>query len=60
MINHKIANVPDEVCKKCSQLWEGDCRAYSVAHSTEEYEHRLVGEVACDKLRQERLANKVK
>ena len=40
-VKYKIANVSDEVCKDCPQSWQGECRAYSMSHSKEEYEHRI-------------------
>lgn len=43
MIRGKIRNVQDAVCKGCSQLWNGECRAFQMPHSDEEYEHRKKG-----------------
>ena len=41
MIEHKIEpRTPDEVCLNCQQLYEGECRAFSVPHSREEKEAR--------------------
>ena len=42
MIEHKMRDVPDSVCQKCPQLWEGECRAFCVSHSEEERIHRTV------------------
>ncbi len=39
-IEHKITPVSDSVCEQCCQLWEGECRAYSMPHSEAEREHR--------------------
>lgn len=41
MIEHKIREVPDTTCKDCSQLWEGECRAFSFPHNDDERMHRL-------------------
>lgn len=58
-VAHKIADVSDEVCEKCGQNWENECRAYCVAHSEEEYEHRKAGgRAACEALAVERLRKK--
>ena len=44
MVTEKITErTPDEVCLKCSQCWEGECRAYEMPHSKEEYAHRSEG-----------------
>ena len=42
MIEHKMRDVPDSVCRKCPQLWEDECRAFCVSHSEEERIHRTV------------------
>ena len=42
MIEHQIRDVPDSVCKKCPQLWEGECRTFCVPHSEEERMQRTV------------------
>lgn len=39
-IKTKIRQVSDETCKGCTQLWEGECRAFSFAHSAQELAHR--------------------
>jgi len=39
-IKNKIRDVSDELCVHCTQAWEGECRAYLVPHSKEEYEYR--------------------
>jgi hypothetical protein len=39
-ITHKIREVPDEICRSCSQCWEEECRAYSTPHSIAEAQHR--------------------
>ena len=44
MVEHKIvAGTPDEVCHQCPQLWQGECRAFSVPHSLEEERARSTG-----------------
>lgn len=45
MIKHKIRKVPDSVCEKCTQLWEGECRAFEVPHSRAERTSRHRGGV---------------
>jgi hypothetical protein len=35
-VMHKIAVVPDEMCRVCPQNYEHECRAYSIPHSKEE------------------------
>jgi len=40
-IKGKIRDVPDEICKGCRQLWNGECRAFLVPQSKEEREHRM-------------------
>ena len=36
-IKYKIHVVGDEVCFKCSQNYEGECRAYLFSHTQEEF-----------------------
>lgn len=51
-------NTPDDVCRLCSQLWEGQCRAYSASQSDAEKEARAVGtgpECDSDELKQDRM-----
>ena len=47
MILHKINNAPDSLCKKCAQLYKGECKAFSLAHTQEEYESRTKGDALC-------------
>jgi len=42
-IKRKISNVSDEVCQGCTQLWNDECRAYSMPHSKAEEAHRSSG-----------------
>jgi hypothetical protein len=46
-ILHKIANIPDEQCQGCSQLFEGECRAFTMAHGSEEAKQRASGIPHC-------------
>ena len=39
-IQNKIKDVDDSVCRTCNQLWEMECRAYTVPHSSAEAAHR--------------------
>jgi hypothetical protein len=50
MIEHKISQVPDEVCHgthpdaphhSCPQLYEGECEAHLTPHSEAERKHRM-------------------
>ena len=50
MARNKIVNVPDCVCKGCSQNWKGDCCAFCASHSPEEYEQRRDGKLNCSTL----------
>lgn len=57
MVYHKISNVQDSVChgyhtnKECGQLWQGECRAFSMPHSEEEKEFRLRDQsLNCEKI----------
>ena len=67
MIRHKIEpNTPDKTCLQCTQLYEGDCRAFNLPHSKEEEEART-GEYGteCDdlelkKIRKEKFGIKYK
>lgn len=51
MIKHKAYSVPDSVCEGCSQLYEGECRAFTVPHSPDETEHRAGGAMNCRPIR---------
>ena len=42
-IKHKIYAVGDEVCFQCSQNYKGECKAFSIAHTQEEYLFRTKG-----------------
>lgn len=47
-IEHKIAKwMDDATCGTCSQSWEGECRAFQLAHSEAEQEHRSEGDAIC-------------
>jgi len=42
-------DTPDEVCIKCSQAYEGDCRAMNIPHSDAELKSRHDGHgMECD------------
>jgi len=44
MIRNKLwTNVPDELCQRCPQLWEGECRAFMLPHSLGETSQRVRG-----------------
>jgi len=47
VVSGKIAIVSDETCRKCSQLWQGECRAYTFPHSDAERRHREKGYPLC-------------
>jgi len=47
VIKHKIRAVSDELCHQCFQHWDGECRAYEMAHSREEYLYRVKGDPLC-------------
>ena len=47
MTTNKIfSSVSDQVCAQCSQCWNGECRAFQIAHSVEEREQRQNDPVA--------------
>lgn len=50
MIKGKIRKVGDEICATCSQLYEGECRAFLMPHDRKEYDYRMKdkGKMACN------------
>lgn len=40
MTERKIRKVPDTLCAKCPQQFDGECRAYMMPHSDDEYLQR--------------------
>jgi hypothetical protein len=40
MVANKVSGVPDSTCQGCSQCWDGECRAFLLPHSVEEYDYR--------------------
>ncbi len=57
-VANKIAAVSDDLCLRCPQCWQDECRAFHVPHSRAEAEHRQIGEALCqnDDLRRRRNA----
>ena len=46
-IANKIAAVSDDLCLRCPQCWQDECRAFLLPHSRAEAEHRQIGGALC-------------